>query len=84
MNSESKLETVKGSALEIRKTQKFLKSVSLIKRRNWKDAGLFTLFVGPVLLAFTLIVLIPFFTGIYYAFTDWNGVTGAVKWVGLG
>ncbi|WP_373558148.1 carbohydrate ABC transporter permease [Bacillus sp. 7884-1] len=54
-----------------------------MNKKKWKDAGLFTLFVGPVLLAFTLIVLIPFFTGIYYAFTDWNGITGTVKWVGL-
>ncbi|WP_232284518.1 carbohydrate ABC transporter permease [Bacillus timonensis] len=44
---------------------------------------MFSLFVGPVFLAFTIIVLIPFFTGVYYAFTDWNGVTGNVKWVGL-
>ncbi|WP_420491880.1 carbohydrate ABC transporter permease [Neobacillus niacini] len=54
-----------------------------MNKKKWKEAGIFTLFVGPVLLAFILIVLIPFFTGIYYAFTDWNGVTGTVKWVGL-
>jgi raffinose/stachyose/melibiose transport system permease protein len=48
-----------------------------------KKAGLFALFVGPAFLAFTIIVLIPFFTGIYYAFTDWNGVTGNIKWVGF-
>ncbi|WP_435368112.1 carbohydrate ABC transporter permease [Neobacillus niacini] len=58
-------------------------SVSFMNKKKWKEAGLFTLFVGPVLLAFTLIVLIPFVTGIYYAFTDWNGITGTVKWVGL-
>ncbi|MDF2787280.1 MAG: sugar transporter permease [Neobacillus sp.] len=83
MNNESKLDTVKGAALTNQKSTKVSHSVSFLNKKKWKDAGLFTLFVGPVLLAFILIVLIPFFTGIYYAFTDWNGVTGSVKWVGL-
>jgi raffinose/stachyose/melibiose transport system permease protein len=83
MNNESKLDTVKGAALTNQKSMKVSESVSFWNKKKWKDAGLFTLFVGPVLLAFILIVLIPFFTGIYYAFTDWNGVTGSVKWVGL-
>nr|WP_240688972.1 sugar ABC transporter permease [Ammoniphilus sp. YIM 78166] len=51
--------------------------------RKWKKVGLFTLFVGPTFLVFSLIVLVPFITGIYYAFTDWNGVNGNVTWVGL-
>ncbi|MFJ5758764.1 carbohydrate ABC transporter permease [Neobacillus sp. NPDC093182] len=83
MNNESKLDTVKGSPLTNQKSTKVSPSVSFLNKKKWKEAGLFTLFVGPVLLAFILIVLIPFFTGIYYAFTDWNGVTGSVKWVGL-
>lgn len=83
MNNESKLDTVKGSAITKQKSTKVSESVSFMNKKKWKDAGLFTLFVGPVLLAFTLVVLIPFFTGIYYAFTDWNGITGTVKWVGL-
>lgn len=83
MNSQTKLENVDVGALSNRKSTKVSKSVSLTNKKKLKDAGLFTLFVGPVLLAFTIIVLIPFFTGIYYAFTDWNGVTGAIKWVGL-
>jgi raffinose/stachyose/melibiose transport system permease protein len=83
MNNESKLDTIKGSAIIKQKSTKVSESVSFMNKKKWKDAGLFTLFVGPVLLAFTLVVLIPFFTGIYYAFTDWNGITGTVKWVGL-
>jgi raffinose/stachyose/melibiose transport system permease protein len=83
MNNESKLDTVKGSPLTNQSVTKVSPSVSFFNKKKWKEAGLFTLFVGPVLLAFILIVLIPFFTGIYYAFTDWNGVTGSVKWVGL-
>ncbi|WHY01503.1 sugar ABC transporter permease [Neobacillus sp. DY30] len=83
MNNESKLETVKGSPITKQESMHVSASVSFLNKKKWKDAGLFALFVGPVLLAFTLIVLIPFFTGIYYAFTDWNGITGTVKWVGL-
>ncbi|KWX83635.1 ABC transporter permease, partial [Paenibacillus riograndensis] len=41
-----------------------------------------TFFVGPALLFFTLITIIPFLMGMYYSFTDWNGVSGNVSWVG--
>lgn len=81
MNNESKLENVKGFPSQSGK--KVSESVSVRNKRKLKDAGLFTLFVGPVFLAFAIIVLIPFFTGIYYAFTDWNGITGDIKWVGF-
>lgn len=40
-------------------------------------------FVGPALLFFTLITIIPFLMGMYYSFTDWNGVSGNVSWVGF-
>lgn len=40
-------------------------------------------FVGPALIFFAVIVLVPFVLGMYYSFTDWNGVTGRMNWVGL-
>jgi raffinose/stachyose/melibiose transport system permease protein len=40
-------------------------------------------FIGPAFLFFTLIVLVPFLLSIYYGFTDWNGVTANVVWVGI-
>lgn len=40
-------------------------------------------FVGPALVFFSLIVLIPFAMSMYYSFTEWNGVTSNVRWVGL-
>jgi raffinose/stachyose/melibiose transport system permease protein len=40
-------------------------------------------FVGPATLFFTLIVVIPFLLSIYYGFTNWNGVTSTVTWVGF-
>ncbi|TCI28670.1 sugar ABC transporter permease [Exiguobacterium sp. SL-10] len=53
------------------------------QKRNWKKPASFIAFVGPAFLAFVAIVLIPFFNGIYYSFTDWNGVTGQLNMVGL-
>lgn len=41
------------------------------------------LFVAPCVLAFTLIILVPFFFGLYYSMTDWNGVKDQVNFVGL-
>lgn len=42
-----------------------------------------TVFVGPALLVFCLIVVAPFFMSLYYSFTDWNGVTTQVVWNGV-
>nr|WP_058307327.1 sugar ABC transporter permease [Gracilibacillus massiliensis] len=40
-------------------------------------------FVGPALLFFLTIQIVPFIMGIYYSFTSWNGVSSVVEWVGL-
>lgn len=40
-------------------------------------------FVGPAVLFFTIVMIIPFLMGMYYSFTDWNGVSGNVSWVGF-
>ncbi|MDH2452220.1 sugar ABC transporter permease [Priestia megaterium] len=81
MNSQSKLQETEYVSLE--QELKREPSINTKKRKNLKNVGLFALFVGPALLAFCVIVLIPFFTGIYYSFTDWNGVNGTINWVGL-
>ena len=45
---------------------------------------LFYLFLFPSIFAFTMVIVIPFFMGIYYSFTNWNAITGTeVSWVGL-
>ena len=41
------------------------------------------LFVAPCLIAFVMIIVIPFFFGLYYSMTDWNGVNNAVNFVGF-
>ncbi len=40
-------------------------------------------FVGPALLFFIVIQIIPFIMGIYYSFTSWNGVSSSIEWVGF-
>ncbi|WP_407267750.1 carbohydrate ABC transporter permease [Radiobacillus sp. PE A8.2] len=54
------------------------------KRKRRIKSGLdYWMFVGPAFLFFILIVIIPFFIGIYYSFTNWNGVDSTVLWVGF-
>ena len=43
----------------------------------------FSIFVGPILFAFLLVVIIPMLSGIYFSFTDWNGINNNANWVGL-
>lgn len=56
-----------------------------IQRRNAKIKKILTYaaFVGPALLFFLVIQIIPFFMGVYYSFTSWNGVSSTIEWVGL-
>ncbi len=41
------------------------------------------IFLGPAIAVFAVIIVIPFALGIYYSLTDWNGVSGTVRWIGL-
>ena len=43
----------------------------------------FGAFVGPILFAFLLIVIVPMISGIYFSFTDWNGINNSANWVGI-
>lgn len=40
-------------------------------------------FVGPSIVFFILIIVIPFLLGMVYSFTDWNGVSATIHWIGL-
>lgn len=52
--------------------------------RYSKDKLVFWLFLLPALLCFMIVVVIPFFMGIYYSMTDWTAITGSeIHWVGL-
>ncbi|MBI9104424.1 MAG: sugar ABC transporter permease [Spirochaetales bacterium] len=46
----------------------------------------FWLFLAPVLLAFFMIIVVPFFVGAFYSLTDWNATARAgagLKFIGL-
>jgi len=52
--------------------------------RYSKDRLVFWLFLLPALVAFLIVVVIPFFMGIYYSMTDWTAISGRnINWVGL-
>ena len=51
-----------------------------------RHPAVFWLFLAPVLLAFALVIVVPFFLGAYYSFTNWSATarTGDVlKLIGL-
>ena len=50
-----------------------------------KSSGLLQqlIFVGPSTIFFLIIIVVPFLMGLFYSFTDWNGVSGDVTWVGF-
>ncbi|WP_226035308.1 carbohydrate ABC transporter permease [Aquibacillus saliphilus] len=59
-----------------------MKSITKTQKRMRKILS-YAAFVGPALLFFIIIQIIPFFMGVYYSFTSWNGVSSAVEWVGF-
>ncbi|MGG4145203.1 sugar ABC transporter permease [Paenibacillus algorifonticola] len=42
-----------------------------------------TVFVLPAFAAFFIVVMLPLALGVYYSFTNWNGVSGHIEWNGL-
>jgi raffinose/stachyose/melibiose transport system permease protein len=49
-----------------------------------KHGPVFFLFLLPSVFAFFMVIIIPFFMGLYYSLTDWRAITGAeITWVGL-
>lgn len=41
------------------------------------------LFVFPCVFAFLVVIIIPFFLGMYFSMTDWNGVSNNITFVGF-
>jgi len=41
------------------------------------------LFIGPIFIIFTILFIVPFVQGIYYAFTDWDAINPEMHFVGL-
>ncbi|TYR73278.1 sugar ABC transporter permease [Rossellomorea vietnamensis] len=59
-----------------------IKTASM-KKKRYKSILTYAAFVGPALLFFLVIQIVPFLMGLYYSFTSWNGVSSAVQWVGI-
>ena len=55
------------------------KNASAAFREGFSDA----VFLFPALALFLLMIIIPFFMGLVYAFTDWNGMTVDFNFVGF-
>ena len=53
------------------------------KRTKPKFNLSFWLFLAPALVAFTMVIIIPFVIGVYYSFTDWNAAGTTPNWIGL-
>ncbi|MBB6480986.1 carbohydrate ABC transporter permease [Spirochaeta isovalerica] len=41
------------------------------------------LFLFPTVFAFVMIIVVPFFFGLYYSLTDWNGVSPNINFIGF-
>lgn len=54
-----------------------------MKQQKLRDIGNDLIFGGPAFLVFAAIVLSSFVIGIYYSFTEWNGVDKEALWIGL-
>jgi raffinose/stachyose/melibiose transport system permease protein len=53
------------------------------KKRSLSELLQQWVFIGPALVFFIIIIVIPFLMSIYYSFMEWNGVTTEVKFNGL-
>lgn len=49
-------------------------------RMYWTDY----LFILPGLLLSVLIIMVPGLMTVFYGFTDWNGISAAYNWIGMG
>lgn len=55
-----------------------------MRSKKMSDRITYALFLAPALLSFILVEVIPFIQGIYYSFTDWDGLgLKEISWVGL-
>lgn len=53
-------------------------------KKKVRNRLLFWTFLAPTFITFLLVVIVPFIIGIYYSFTDWEGIPGrAITWIGF-
>lgn len=54
-----------------------------MSKQKWREWLQQTIFVGPGLVVFSVIVFVPFLMGFYYSFTKWDGIRSTPEWTGL-
>jgi len=55
-----------------------------LRDATYRNTPVFFLFLLPALIAFFIVIIIPFFIGIFYSFTDWTQIiTGSNKFIGF-
>ncbi|WP_262395295.1 carbohydrate ABC transporter permease [Youxingia wuxianensis] len=53
------------------------------KRNNYKQLPYYAIFMGPTIILYLLLFIIPFIGEVFYSFTDWNGISSSFNMVGL-
>ena len=53
------------------------------QRRRFRELMDYVIFMGPALLLFITLCLVPFFQQIWYSFTNWDGIKSSYAIVGL-
>lgn len=48
-----------------------------VRLTGHRNGPTFWLFLAPILLAFLMIIVVPFFVGVYFSLTDWNATARA-------
>jgi len=51
-------------------------------KKYWRKNSIWV-FVLPALIAFALVIVVPFFIGFYYSFTDWDATGREINWIGF-
>jgi len=75
--------SAKTEVVNINKNDNHVNEINKKTKKKYKNNLTYWAFVGPSLFAFTLVILIPLLLGIYYSFTDWNGISKEINFVGL-
>jgi len=55
----------------------------MVTLRSRKDAASFYLFVIPGIIMFLWFFILPAFMGVFYSFTDWNGMSPRFNYIGV-
>lgn len=76
-------ESMKSKPIELEEAPAKKGASFWTKIGRWINRHHFGFFLFPTLFAFFMVIIIPFFIGIYYSFTDWNASSTAPNWVGL-